>query len=54
MMGDGIIDLRRIRGAVQSAGYRGPIECEIFNRAIWAMPGDEVLALMKQRFVAHC
>ncbi len=54
MMGDGIIDLRAIRTAVQAAGYQGPIECEIFNREIWARPGDEVLELMKRRFLEYC
>ena len=31
MMGDGVIELRRIRGEIERAGYRGPIEVEIFN-----------------------
>ncbi len=54
MMGDGIINLRAIRIAVQAAGYLGPIECEVFNREIWALPGDEVLELMKRRFLENC
>jgi sugar phosphate isomerase/epimerase len=53
MMGDGVIELRRIRTAVDAAGYTGPIEVEIFNQAIWDAPGDEVLALMKQRYLAY-
>jgi sugar phosphate isomerase/epimerase len=53
MIGDGLIDIRRIRGLVDTAGYSGPIEVEIFNRAIWDTPGDEVLALICERFVAH-
>jgi sugar phosphate isomerase/epimerase len=54
MMGDGVIELRRIRHAVADAGYRdGPIEVEIFNPTYWDMPGDDVLALMKERYVAH-
>jgi sugar phosphate isomerase/epimerase len=52
MMGDGLIELRRIRTAVDAAGYRGPIEVEIFNRAIWDTPSDEVLALMCKRYLA--
>ena len=51
MMGDGVIELRRIRAAVEQAGYTGPIEVEIFNQAIWDTPGDEVLELMCARFV---
>jgi sugar phosphate isomerase/epimerase len=53
MMGDGVIELRRIRTAVEAAGYTGPIEVEIFNRAIWDAPGDEVLATMCERYLAH-
>jgi sugar phosphate isomerase/epimerase len=53
MMGDGVIDLRGLRGAVEAAGYRGPIEVEIFNRAIWDAPGDEVLTVIKERALAH-
>jgi sugar phosphate isomerase/epimerase len=53
MMGDGAIELRRIRAAVDAAGYAGPIEVEIFNRAIWDAPGDAVLALMCERYLAH-
>jgi len=51
MMGDGIIDLPRIRSAVDAAGYDGPIEVEIFNKEIWGQPGDQVIETMKQRFV---
>jgi sugar phosphate isomerase/epimerase len=54
MMGDGVIELRRIRHAVEAAGYHdGPIEVEIFNPTYWEMPGDDVLALMKDRYRAH-
>jgi sugar phosphate isomerase/epimerase len=34
MMGDGPIQIRRIREAVDAAGYAGPIEVEIFNQDI--------------------
>jgi sugar phosphate isomerase/epimerase len=44
MMGDGAIDLRAIRAAVEAAGYDGPAEVEIFSRDWWARPLDEVLA----------
>jgi sugar phosphate isomerase/epimerase len=53
MMGDGVIELRALRGAVEAAGYLGPIEVEIFNQAIWDTPGDEVLATIKARSLAH-
>jgi sugar phosphate isomerase/epimerase len=51
MMGDGYIDLPRMRRAVDAAGYGGFIEVEIFNQALWDMPGDAVLALTKERFL---
>jgi sugar phosphate isomerase/epimerase len=52
MMGDGVIELRRIREAVERAGYAGPIEVEIFNEAVWSMPLDTLLPLVKERFLA--
>lgn len=51
MMGDGIVELRKLRTAVDLAGYSGPIEVEIFNRELWDMPGDDVLELMKRRYL---
>lgn len=54
MMGDGHIQIRRLREAVEEAGYTGPIECEIFNQEIWDSPEDETLALMKERYLAVC
>jgi sugar phosphate isomerase/epimerase len=51
MMGDGVIELRRIRGEIERAGYTGPIEVEIFNESIWERPLDELVRLTKERFV---
>jgi sugar phosphate isomerase/epimerase len=53
MMGDGVIEIRQMRTAVEAAGYHGPIEVEIFNQAIWNTPGDQTLELMKRRFLEH-
>jgi sugar phosphate isomerase/epimerase len=53
VMGDGVIELRRIREAVERAGYAGPIEVEIFNESVWGKPIDELLPLLKARFVDH-
>lgn len=50
MMGDGVIDLRGMRRQVDAAGYRGPIEVEIFNRALRDRPLEEVLATMAERY----
>jgi len=53
MMGDGVIELRRIRKAVEEAGWQGPIEVEIMNQAIWDRPPDAVLEETIRSFVAH-
>lgn len=53
MMGDGVIELRRLRELVDSAGYIGPIEVEIFNEAVWRMPESEVMDLIRTRFLEH-
>ena len=43
MMGQGMIEIRRLRQAVEEAGYDGPIEVEIFNEEIWQIPAREVI-----------
>jgi sugar phosphate isomerase/epimerase len=50
MMGDGVVDLRRIRGAVEDAGYTGLIEAEIFSDYWWSQPIDRVLAICVERY----
>jgi len=50
MMGDGVIDLPRIRSWVEAAGYSGFHEVEIFSdRDWWQRDPDEVLRTMKER-----
>ncbi|HEX4885638.1 MAG TPA: sugar phosphate isomerase/epimerase family protein [Casimicrobiaceae bacterium] len=49
MMGDGVIDLPRLRGWMERAGYRGAHEVEIFSDRWWKVPGDEVLATCRAR-----
>ncbi|MDB4915406.1 MAG: Xylose isomerase protein barrel [Gemmatimonadetes bacterium] len=53
MMGDGVIELRAIRGVVERTGYAGLIEVEIFNEKIWDLPLDELMVLAKERFVQY-
>ncbi|TYS51165.1 sugar phosphate isomerase/epimerase family protein [Bacillus infantis] len=53
MMGDGVIQIRRIRKAVEKTGYSGPIEVEIFNDQIWSQAGDDTLVQMKERYLEH-
>jgi sugar phosphate isomerase/epimerase len=43
MMGDGIIELGKVRGWVEAAGYAGAIEVEIFSEAWWSRPAEDVL-----------
>ena len=50
MMGDGIIDLPRIRGWMESAGYAGMHEVEIFSvENWWKRDPDEVLRICIER-----
>jgi sugar phosphate isomerase/epimerase len=43
MMGDGVIELRQMRGWMEAAGYAGHAEVEIFSDHWWSQPGEEVL-----------
>jgi sugar phosphate isomerase/epimerase len=52
MMGDGVIDLPRIRSWMGAAGYRGFHEVEIFSELDWwRRDPDEVLATCKARYL---
>jgi sugar phosphate isomerase/epimerase len=53
MMGDGVIELRQLRQAVDAAGYDGPIEVEIFNEEIWKNADDGLLELIQRRFIEN-
>lgn len=44
MMGDGVIDIPRIRAAVEAQKFAGYVEVEIFSNRWWAMPVDDVIA----------
>lgn len=50
LMGDGVIEIRRLREAVERAGYAGPIEVEIFNEALWSQPVGDIVSAVAQRF----
>jgi sugar phosphate isomerase/epimerase len=50
MMGDGVIDIRRIRGWMEDAGYDGACEVEIFSaQNWWKRDPDEVLRVCIER-----
>ncbi|SCD52299.1 Sugar phosphate isomerase/epimerase [Streptomyces sp. Termitarium-T10T-6] len=52
-LGDGSVDFRAFRRDVEAAGFDGPIEVEIFNEALWARDGAEVLVEVAERYVQH-
>jgi len=50
MMGDGVIDLKRLRSWMEDSGYRGMHEVEIFSaNNWWKRDPDEVLAICQAR-----
>jgi sugar phosphate isomerase/epimerase len=49
MMGDGAIDIKSVRRAVEAAGFAGYSEIEIFSEDWWAKPMDEVLRTCIER-----
>jgi sugar phosphate isomerase/epimerase len=55
MMGDGCIDTRLIRHWMSDAGYRGPIQVEIFSEnRWWKEEPDLVVRTCIDRFFKHC
>jgi sugar phosphate isomerase/epimerase len=52
MMGDGVIELEKLRGMVEAAGYTGPVEVEIFSEVWWSRPLDQVLDTCRARFAS--
>jgi sugar phosphate isomerase/epimerase len=44
MMGDGVIDIRALRAAVEAQGFEGYSEIEVFSNTWWGRPMDEVLS----------
>lgn len=49
MMGDGVIDIKFVRAAVEAEGYAGYSEIEIFSDDWWGRPMDEVLRTCIER-----
>ena len=55
MMGDGVIDLPRMRSWVEAAGYAGFQEVEIFSELDWwKRDPDEVLTTCRERVAKFC
>ncbi len=49
MMGDGVIEIKRLRAAVEAQGFAGYSEIEIFSNDWWQKPMDEVLRTCIER-----
>jgi sugar phosphate isomerase/epimerase len=50
MMGDGVVDIRGLRAAVEAEGYAGHVEVEILSNRWWSEPMDHVIATAIERF----
>jgi sugar phosphate isomerase/epimerase len=50
-MGQGVIEIRRLRHAVEEAGYHGPIEVEIFNEELWRTPLREAVQQVRRSYL---
>ncbi|MEN3350676.1 MAG: hypothetical protein V7632_4311 [Bradyrhizobium sp.] len=49
MMGDGVIDIKSVRSAVEAQGFAGYSEIEIFSNDWWGQPIDAVLTTCIER-----
>ncbi len=55
MMGDGVIDIPRIRATAEGSGYAGLVEVEIFSSLDWwTRPMDETLNICRERLATVC
>jgi sugar phosphate isomerase/epimerase len=54
MMGDGVIEIARLRSLVEAQGYSGCHEVEIFSKNWWSRPPEEVIRTCIQRHEAVC
>jgi sugar phosphate isomerase/epimerase len=53
MMGDGVIELRQLRKAVDKTGYDGPIEVEIFNEDVWKSADNRLMERIQRCFAEY-
>jgi sugar phosphate isomerase/epimerase len=55
MMGEGVIDIPRIRRGMEAAGYQGAVEVEIFSQDNWwKRPVQETLICCAERLQSVC
>lgn len=50
MMGDGIVDIPRLREAIEATGYDGFNEIEIFSEHWWQQDPDELVRICIERY----
>ncbi len=53
LMGEGCIDIPRIRSWVESAGFNGFIEVEIFSNRLWATDQHQFVKQIRQAYLEH-
>lgn len=53
LMGQGCIPLKQIRSWIESAGFSGPHEVEIFSNELWASDQTLYLNQIKNAYLAH-
>jgi sugar phosphate isomerase/epimerase len=53
LMGEGCIDLRKIRGWVEKAGFKGFHEAEIFSNIYWRQDQDLYLEKIKDAYLKY-
>ncbi len=53
LMGEGCIDLPRIRAAIDATGFKGMIEVEIFSRRYWTLDQDVWLSNIVEAYRTH-
>ena len=51
LMGDGVIDLRTLRGWVEEAGFNGFNEVEVFSEEYWKMDQADYVTLITERYL---
>jgi len=54
MMGDGVIDIPRLRAAVERQGCTHPCEVEVISTEWWKRPIDAVLSTIVERYCTVC
>lgn len=54
MMGDAVIEIRKLRAAVEAIGFAGACEVEVLSDRWWSRPIDEVLSVTIERYRTVC